>query len=78
VSARERRWFWVTMPGKALAAALMADVVTGTVLTYVVLPGLAPLPWWQTLAIFAYALLSCLVVNDTMKVAMIKRSVPEA
>ena len=31
-----------------------------------------PLPWWQTLAIFAYAMVSCLVVNDAVKVAMIK------
>ena len=78
VSARERRWFWATMPGKTLIAAIMADVVTGTVLTFVGLPGLMPLPWWQTLAIFIYAMVSCLVVNDTLKVAMIKRLVPAA
>ncbi|MHB8093264.1 MAG: hypothetical protein ACYDH8_16955, partial [Syntrophales bacterium] len=33
--------------------------------------GLLPLPWWQTLAIFIYAMVSCLVVNDAVKVAMI-------
>jgi hypothetical protein len=37
-----------------------------------------PLPWWQTLAISAYSMVSCLVVNDTMKVAMIKWRVPAA
>jgi hypothetical protein len=31
-----------------------------------------PLPGWQTLTIFAYAMVSCLVVNDALKVAMIK------
>jgi len=36
------------------------------------------LPWWQTLAIFAYAMVSCLFVNDAVKVAMIKRLVPAA
>ena len=72
VSARERRWFWATMPSKTLVAALMADALTGTVLTFVGLPGLMPLPWWQTLAIFAYAMVACLVVNDAVKVAMIK------
>jgi H+-transporting ATPase len=72
VSARERRWFWSTMPGKTLMAALLTDALAGTVLTFVGLPGLRPLPWWQTLAIFAYALISCLVVNDALKVAMIK------
>ena len=31
-----------------------------------------PLPGWQTLAIFVYAMISCLVINDVVKVAMIK------
>ena len=78
VSARERRGFWSTMPSKALMAALMADALTGTILTRVGLPGLMPLPWSQTLAIFAYAMVSCLVVNDAVKVAMIKWRVPAA
>ena len=78
VSARERRWFWATMPSKTLAGAIMADVITGTVLTFVGLPGLLPLPWGQTLAIFAYAMVSCLVVNDALKVAMIKWLIPSA
>jgi hypothetical protein len=78
VSARERRWFWATMPSKTLTGALLADALTGTILTRVGLPGLLPLPWWQTLAIFAYALVACLVVNDTVKVVMIKWRAPAA
>ena len=78
VSARERRAFWSTMPSKALLAALVADALTGTILTRVGLPGLMPLPWRQTLAIFAYAMISCLVVNDAVKVVMIKWRVPTA
>jgi plasma-membrane proton-efflux P-type ATPase len=78
VSARERRAFWSTMPSKALLAALTADALTGTILTRVGLPGLTPLPWSQTLAIFAYAMFSCLVVNDAVKVVMIKWRVPTA
>jgi H+-transporting ATPase len=78
VSARERRWFWSTMPSKALIAALAADALTGTVLTRVGLPGLMPLPWSQTLMIFAFALVSCLVVNDAIKVATMKWRVPAA
>ena len=72
VSARERRWFWATMPSKTVVAAVMAEVVVGTVLTRVGLSGLMPLPWAQTLTIFAFAMVSCLVVNDAVKVAMIK------
>ena len=78
VSARERHWFWATMPSKTLMMALVADALTGTVLTFVGLPGLTALPWWQTLMIFAYAMVSCLVINDTVKVAMIRWRIPNA
>jgi len=53
-------------------ATLTADAFMGTVLTRVGLPGFMPLPWSQTFVIFAYAMVSCLVVNDAVKVAMIK------
>jgi len=78
LSARERRSFWSTTPSKALMAALIVDALTGTILTRVGLPGLMPLPWSQTFAVFAYAIVSCLVVNDAVKVAMIKWRVPMA
>ena len=73
ISARERRWFWTTMPSKTLMAALAADALTGTALTFAGLPDLAPLPWWQTFSILGFAMISCLFVNDSLKVAMIKR-----
>ena len=78
VSARERRWFWATVPSKTFMSAIAADAIAGTVLTFVGLPGLMPLPWWQMLAVFAYAMFACLVVNDVMKVAMIRWLVPNA
>ena len=73
VSARERRWFWAMMPSRIVLVAAVSEVLVGTILTRVGLPGLTPLPWAQTVAIFACAMVSCLVVNDAVKVAMIKR-----
>ena len=78
VSARERHWFRATLPSKTFLSAITADALAGTILTFVGLPGLMPLPWWQTLAIFAYAMVACLGVNDALKVAMIKWRVPDA
>jgi H+-transporting ATPase len=72
VSARERRWFWATMPSKAVAAAVMAEVFFGTALTRVGLSELLPLPWSQTLVAFVYAAVCCLVLNEVLKVAMIQ------
>jgi H+-transporting ATPase len=73
LSARERRRFWATMPSKSLMGALMAVAVTGTLLMFIGLPDFAPLPWGRTFLIFAYAMVACLIVNDGLKVAMIKR-----
>jgi len=42
------------------------------------IPGLAPLPVSQMLIIFVYAMVACLVVNDALKVALIKWRVPNA
>ena len=78
VSARERRWFWSTWPSRPLAAALVADALVGTILATVGLPGLQPLPAWQALAIFGYSMVACLLVNDALKVALIRWRVPAA
>ncbi len=78
VSARERRWFWKTMPSKALLASLTAETLIGTALTRVGIPDLLPLPWSQTLSIFVFAMLACLTVNDALKVAMIQWRIPAA
>ena len=78
VSARERRWFWATWPSKTFRSAIAADAIIGTALTLVGLPGLTPLPWWQTLTLFVYAMIVCLVLNDSLKVATIKWRIPAA
>lgn len=73
LSARERLWFGASMPGRTLAAALVADAALGTLLTRVGLPGFVALPWWQALAILGYAMVCCLVLNDAVKVVLIRR-----
>ena len=35
-----------------------------------------PLSWSQTLAIFVYAMITCLVVNDAIKVVLIRWCIP--
>jgi len=72
-SARERRWFWSTRPSGTLVAALLGDLAAGIVLTTIGLPGLTRLPWDHTLAVLAYSAVCCLVVNDSIKVAMLRR-----
>jgi plasma-membrane proton-efflux P-type ATPase len=78
LSARERRRFWATRPGNALLVALAADAAVGLVFASVGLPGLEPLPWPAVLAIFGYAGLCCLVLNDTLKTLLLARLAPPA
>ena len=73
VSARERARFWATRPSAILAAALGADVLLGTAVAALGLPGLAPLPWPQIAAIFLYAMVACLLVNDALKAGLLAR-----
>ena len=72
VSVRERRWFWSSAPSAPLMLALAADVSIGTAITYLGLPDLAPLPWTQTMAVFAFAMISCLGVNELIKHAVLE------
>jgi len=73
VSARERKWFWSSRPSRTFCAAVSAEVIAGTAISRLGLPGLAPLPWGHIFAIFVAALFACLVVNDSLKVAMFKK-----
>ena len=77
VSIRERRWFWSTLPSRTLFIALIADAAAGTFLTYAGLPGLTALPWWQTMIVFFYSMVSCLVFNEVLKMAVIKWAVKD-
>ena len=52
---------------------LTLDAVVRTALSTIGVPGLAPLPWWETLAVFSYAMICCLLVNDLLKAALMKR-----
>jgi plasma-membrane proton-efflux P-type ATPase len=72
LSVRERNRFSASMPGRALLLALAADAVIGTALTFAGLPDLKALPWWQIVSIFGYAAICCLVVNDLLKVVMLR------
>ena len=63
VSAQERRGFWNTLRSKALVAV----VLIGAVITRLGLPGLTP-----DARDFRLCGVACLIVNDTVKVAMIK------
>jgi magnesium-transporting ATPase (P-type) len=73
VSIRERGWFWVSRPSGALLIVLVVDALIGTGLSMIGVSGMSPIPWVETLAVFGYAMVCCLGVNDVVKVALTRR-----
>jgi magnesium-transporting ATPase (P-type) len=73
VSIRERGWFWASRPSGALLVALVVDALVGTGLSTIGVSGMSPIPWEQTLAVFGYAMICCLFVNDVVKVTLTRR-----
>jgi plasma-membrane proton-efflux P-type ATPase len=72
LSLRERRGFWASRPSFPLLAALAAEWLIGTSLTRFALPGFVRLPWKEILVLFAYAMVTCLVLNDGLKRVLLK------
>ncbi|HXJ83727.1 MAG TPA: HAD-IC family P-type ATPase, partial [Candidatus Methylomirabilis sp.] len=73
VSVRERRSFWASAPSRTLTLALAVDAIIGAVLPFADLPGLRSIPWVQSLTALGGALIGALLVNDPVKVALIRR-----
>ena len=72
VAVRERGSFWSSRPSRTLAIALALDALLVLVLVSVGMPGLAPLPLALTLLVMAYAFVFALLVNDRIKVGLLK------
>ena len=73
VSIRERRAFWASSPSPVLAAALAVDTAAGWLVGVYGLGELSPLPPGVSAAIFGYALVCVLVLNDLLKRALLGR-----
>jgi H+-transporting ATPase len=70
LSVRERRHFWDSRPSKWLAMALVVNTAVVYLISTIGLPGLAPISPAMYLFIFAYGLVTCLLVNDLVKVPL--------
>ena len=76
LSSRDRQAFWASTPSLPLRVSLSIVAVIGTILTCIGLPGLPTLPWPVILTLFLTAIFSCLVVNDRLKVILIRKLLP--
>jgi H+-transporting ATPase len=70
---RERDRFWASAPSRPLVAIATADLFVVTILVTVGIPGLAPIPLADTLAVAVLAALFSLGVNDFVKFHLLRR-----
>jgi plasma-membrane proton-efflux P-type ATPase len=73
LSVRERLYFWSSKPGTILLISFVFEVVVGTMLASNGLRGMESLPWGQTISIFMYSMVCCLLINDFIKHKLIQR-----
>ncbi len=70
---RERNHFWNTRPSRFLSITVLAEVLFVIVISVLGVLELAPLGYLPVLAILAYALLTTFIINDPIKVYLIRR-----
>jgi H+-transporting ATPase len=70
---RERGRFWMSAPSRPLLAISIADLFIVTVLVTVGIPGIAPIPLADTLAIAVLAALFSFGINDYIKFRLLRK-----
>jgi H+-transporting ATPase len=70
---RERRHFWNSRPSRFLALAIAADLALVFLISILGLPGIAPITPLAAFAVVGFSLFVALVVNDPLKVFLIRR-----
>jgi H+-transporting ATPase len=73
-NVRERSFFWNSKPSKALLFFNILSIIIATVIVTTGAPGLTPVNFEQTLIILALSALFTFVVNDIIKVALVKKA----
>ena len=72
LSIRERKHFWDSKPSLWLTLALVLNTVIVFIISTVGLPGLASITVLEFVFLLAYGFVSCLLINDLVKVPLTK------
>ncbi|MGO8991422.1 MAG: plasma-membrane proton-efflux P-type ATPase [bacterium] len=70
---RERKHFWNSRPSQFLLLAIAGDLVLVFLISVFGLPGIAPITPAAALSVVVLSVLVVCLVNDTVKVALVKR-----
>jgi H+-transporting ATPase len=70
--SRERRHFWESRPSKMFLSAIVGNISVTAIIATIGLPGISPIPLIDVLLVLAYSLSFPLLINDFVKVKLIK------
>ena len=70
---RERKRFWASRPNRAILLAITLDLILVFIITTVGLPGITPIPFRMAISVPILAFCAAFVINDLLKVALIKK-----
>ena len=73
LSVRERGYFWKSKPSSLLITAIFAEFVLVIIISIIGVLELAPINYILVLSLLAYTSLTTLVINDPIKVYMIRK-----
>jgi H+-transporting ATPase len=73
-NVREREHFWNSMPSKTLLTVIILSAIAATIVSTVGIPGLKALPLTETLFVIFYSLTYSLILNDLVKLILVKKT----
>jgi H+-transporting ATPase len=73
-NVRERGHFWNSKPSRTLLLAIVLSIIVSTALTTTGLPGLAPLPFGETLFTMLSSAAFSLTLNDIVKYVIVRKT----
>ena len=73
MTVRERKHFWESKPSKPLALAMTINSIIVSLISTVGVPGLASITPLELLTVLAYSFVTCLLLNDFIKMLVVKK-----
>ena len=70
---RERGRFWNSAPSRLLALSTSGDILAVFLISTFGVQELAPVNLWATFAVLTYSSVTCLLINDFVKVLLVRR-----
>ena len=73
MTVRERKYFWESKPSKPLILSIIINMVVVLAISILGMPGLTPIDPIEVFTILGYSFVTCLLVNDFVKILLLKK-----